>query len=160
MDKPIDLEKMLKIALTPTRLTSMKFIRLRKRNGELYSFKLEGTGEREGSSNITIRQENGEVFLEDSVILPEKNWDYEKNIVLLKKAMYEDLGVVAAGAVKDLNYGRWSTGYTLSFKAGIEKAQKALHHYIGIASEVMGEYFKGFREIDLAFSLARERAGE
>lgn len=154
---PTNLEKMLKRALTSERLTSMELKKQKKRKGDLYSFRLQGNGKTEGFSDIRIMQKNGEIFVEDCVKLPQKNRGYEKDIVLLKKAMYEDRG--ALGNVDNLGYKENRTGHTLSFSVSKDE-YKALHHYIDVASEVMGKFFQGPGEIHLAFSLARERIGK
>ena len=159
VNNSLDIEGMLNSALTSERLSSMKLEKLEKSDGELYSFILQSTGDREGLSDIRIRQSNGDIILEDRVSLPKDNQGFEEDIVLLKKSMYGDLGAVASGDVRNLCYRATPIGHILSFIVSKEKAKKALHHYIDIASEVMGEFFRGYGEIDLAFSLARERVG-
>jgi hypothetical protein len=157
--KTLDIGAIVKSASTPKRLTSMEVRKLENKQGELYAFRLESTGDRKGSSEVRIKQVNGRIVLEDYVSLPEKNSGFGGDIVLLKQMMYEDRGAVASGAVTDLHHGVAPKGYKLSFSVTREEAQKALHCYMGICLEVMGEFFKGFGEIDLAFSMARGRVG-
>ena len=154
----LDIEEILKAALTPKRLTSMEFKELENSVGQ-YSFRLQGTGEREGSSDINIKQINGELIVTDCVKLPYENRGFERDIALLKKTMYYDLGTTASGDVRELIYSVGSKGNTVSFKVSAEKAQKALFHYINIAAYVMSGFSRGLGEIDLAFSLARARVG-
>ncbi|GEM_PF-3660780 len=73
--------------------------------------------------------------------------------------MFEDLGAVASGAVKNLRHYKSEKGWTTSFQvAKKQETQKALHDYIGISLEIMGGFFREYGPIDLAF-LARERDG-
>lgn len=160
MKKSLDFERMISNASTSERLTSMELEELKNGRGELYSFRLKGVGDVEGLSDIRIKQLKGDIILEDHVSLPKENSGFERDIVLLKKCMYEDLGCVAAGDVRDLGYRRDSIGYTLSFKVSKEKARKALHYYIDTSLKVMGDFFRENEEIYLAFSLARERIGQ
>ena len=159
-NKSLDIKGMFDGALTSERRTSMKLEKLENNPEELAAYRLQGTGNRKGSSDIRIKQINGEIYLEDCVKLDEDNRGFEEDIGLLKRFMYEDLGAVASGDVRDLLELDTSKGYTVSFKVDNDKAQKALKHYIDISSEVMGSYFREYPEIHLAFSLARERIGK
>ena len=159
MGDTIDLKSIIEIS-SKGRLSSMRVAGIKEKRGGAYSVRLESTGKRKGYAEITIQKSNGTISLDDYVSLPENNKGFEEDIVLLKQIMFQDLGAVASGAVKNLGYRGNSKGHTLSFKVTKEEeAQKALKHYIDIAFEVMSSFFKGIGEIDLAFSLARQRIG-
>lgn len=160
MASKLDIGKMVASASTEERLLSMTVTESKGKNGGPYFVRLDGTGDRKGYAKITVRQSNGNITLEDYVSLPKGNKGFEEDIVLLKELMFRDLGAVASEAVKDLRYSGNSKGHTLSFKiAKKPEAKKAIYHYIDTSFAVMADFFKGFDQIDLAFSLARERVG-
>ena len=105
MVSSIDIEEMLKSALTSKRLTSMKPRELKKNQGELYSFRLEGTGNREGFSEIKIKQVNGSIILKDRISLPKENKGFEEDIVLLKIGRHfrHDINKIIVGRHKEDN---------------------------------------------------------
>jgi len=70
--------------------------------------------------------------------------------------MYEDLGGVAAGDVKNLEQFSTQKGENLFFQTTPDEAQKALLHYFNISTETMYKYFAEDMNLDLALSLARE----
>lgn len=160
MTQNYNFKKMVERASNEKRLTSMRVSESEGQNSELYTIRLEGAGNRKGISTITIRKNDGDVTLEDCVSLPSENRGYEPDICLLKQTMFRDLGAVAAGAVTGLTYRGDSKGHTLRFRiAKREDTQKALFHYMDIAFEVMDNFFREHPELELAFSLARQRIG-
>lgn len=153
-------KKILANALSGKRDLSMAYEILPPGKNGLYLFKLKNTNsaKRKGESLIRVRQEERNVFLEDIVKLEEKQKGFEQDIASLKCCMFYDLGGVEAGAVKDLGYTSTNKRVVSSFKTSKKESSKAIWHYLDIAAEVMGKYFKeSIGEIDLAFSMARKR---
>ena len=155
----LDLETLVKKYVNKSRLTSMELKNQKTYKNGTHAFRLQGTGERKGHSDIRIQQVNGELLVTDCVKLPKNYSGYEDDIVLLKKIMYEDAGAQPHNGITGLHYEKGSKGYVLSFKLSGEKTKRALSHYLNLTAEIMSEYFKGNGSIDLAFSMARQRVG-
>ena len=90
-----NLESILNKVLTPERMASMKLKDLKSSRGT-HSFRLQGTGNRKGSSDIKISRKNDEIIVEDYVELSPNNRGYAEDIVLLKKIMYKNDGAISS----------------------------------------------------------------
>ena len=160
MEYTLNLDKILKHVMTPEMARAMEIERNNGGQGPLSSFKFvsKGKAARTGSSHVVVTSSNDIILLEDVVRLEEGNRGFETDISALKCCMFYDLGATSKeGGVSSLAYSGREDGCAVSFRVGKDKAPKAVWHYLDIASEVMSEFFKGYSEIDLALSMARER---
>lgn len=148
-----DLVKIMKSAFGPRRSANIEVGKLETPEEGIYTFRLDSTGEREGYSEIRIEQKNGKVSLRDAVTLPRENSGFQGDISRLKYCMYVDEGALSQGGVM----GLFEANGILSFNVDQKVAYHALHHYLHTSAEIMSKFFKGFGNIDLAFSMARPR---
>lgn len=155
----LDIEEVVNRVLAQKELTSTKISELERSDDGGYSLRVQSTGERDGYADIKIQQENGELVVSDVANLPKGNQGFEPDIALLKKMMFYDEGAgnPDSGVRNLMVSGRGP--YVLSFRAKKDDAVYALHNYLHTSLKVMDEFFEGMGSIDLAFSLARERAG-
>ena len=158
----LDIQVVLEKVLTPEMKRSMEAEILAPEEGILYRVRFTSKGERKGESEIIVRKDEGDFTLEDTARLGYENRGFAADITILKAVMYTDMGATTPnGGVRNLGIREPNhTDWTLSFEVvDSKKAPKALWHYIGLSADLTSDYFKGFGNIDLAFSMARERAG-
>jgi len=156
-----DAKKILANAVPKEMSRNMSYDILPPGKNGLYLVKLKSNNpaKRKGQSEISVRKLGEDIVLEDLVTLEEKNRGFGQDIAALKCCMFYDLGVVDAGVVTGLRYSGYAqkSAVTVSFKTNKAESPKVVWHYFSLAAEVMGKYFGGLGEIDLAFSMARER---